>query len=192
MVTHAGPPIAVRGIRGAAGPSRLFQRWLASRAAHRETSAGARPALVPGERIVDVEVDRRGVPVVATDRGIYHRGGGGWVRLGWEQIHRVDWDNQRGTLMLRGLTPNVPSTVVLLSRGCKLVALARERVAWCILPVAPTQLDGVGTLLALRRQPGTDRLVWLVAFQADVDRDDPVTSARLASALHRLRTEAGV
>ena len=94
--------------------------------------------------------------------------------------------------MLRGLTPNVPSTVVLLSRGCKLVALARERVAWCILPVAPTQLDGVGTLLALRRQPGTDRLVWLVAFHADVDRDDPVTSARLASALQHLRTEAGV
>jgi hypothetical protein len=79
---------------------------------------------------------------------------------------------------------------VVLRRGSRLVTLARERVAWCTLPVPPTRLDGVGTLLAVRRRPGTDELVWLVAF--DGDGDDRDTSARLAAALHRVRVAAGI
>ena len=172
---------------------RTNPRWLASRTRRGELSTDALPALVPGERLLDVEVDRRGVPVAATDRAIYHDGGGGWLRLGWEQVHRVDWDGRHGALLLWGLTPNAPrSTRVVVRRGSRLVALARERVAWCTVPVMPTRLDGVGTVVAIRRQPGADRLVWLIAFDADVDADDPVTAARLASALHRVRAETGV
>ena len=193
MVTHAGPSIAVRRTNYATGADHLMQRWLSSWTRHREASRGARPALVAGERLLSVEADGRGGPVAATDRGIYHDDGGGWLRLGWEQVRRVDWDGLRGALMLWGLTPNVPPrTQVVLRRGSRLVALARERVAWCTVPVPPTRLQGVGTLLAVRRQPGADGLVWLIAFDPGVHGDDQDTSARLASALRRVRAEAGI
>jgi hypothetical protein len=153
---------------------------------------GALPALVPGEQLLSVEADVRGRSVAATDRSIYHDDGGGWLRLGWEQVRRVDWDGQRSALSLWGLTPDVPRRIqVMLRRGSRLVALARERVAWCTLPVPPTRLAGVGTLLAVRRQPGGAGLVWLVAFDAGVN-DDRDTSVRLASALRRVRVAAGI
>ena len=157
------------------------------------TTHAVLPAMVPGERLLSVEADGCGRPVAATDRSIYHDDGGGWLRLGWEQVRRVGWDSQRNALLLWGLTPNVPQrTQVVLRRGSGLVALARERVAWCTLPVPPTRLDGVGTVLAVRRQPGADGLVWVVAFDAGVDGADRDTSVRLASALHRVRVEAGI
>jgi hypothetical protein len=193
MVTHAGPSIAVRWTHHATGANRLLQRWLSSRTRHSEACPGALPALVPGERLLSVEADGQGRPVAATDRGIYHHDEGGWRRLGWEQVSRVGWDGPRSALLLWGLTPNVPQrTQVVLRRGSRLVALARERVAWCTLPVPPTRLDGVGTLLAVRRQPGADGLVWLVAFDVGLDGDNQDTSLRLASALHRVRVQAGI
>ena len=193
MVTHAGASIAVRRTHYATGADRLLRRWLSSRARHREERPGALPALVPGEQVLSVEADGHGEPVAATDRAIYHNDGDGWLRLGWEQVRRVDWDGPRSALLLWGLTPDVPRrTEMVLRRGSRLVTLARERVAWCTLPVPPTRLDGVGTLLAVHRQPGADGLVWLVAFDAGVDGDDRDTSVRLASALRRVRAEAGI
>src|SRR5262245_24942717 len=73
----------------------------------RELAVAARPPLVPGERLLTAELDADGMPVVATDRAIYRRqdgDGGGWLRLGWELVDRIDWDNQRHTLRLTGLT----------------------------------------------------------------------------------------
>jgi hypothetical protein len=157
-------------------------------------SPGALPALAAGERLLAVEVDGGGAPVATTDRAIYHGDRGGtWMRLGWEQVGRVDWDRQHGTLLLWGLTPDAPRcTRLVLRRGCGLVGLARERVAWCTLLVGPTRLAGVGVLLAVRRQPGSERLVWLVRLDGGVNGDDPATPVRLASALRRVRAEAGI
>ena len=193
MATHVGPSTAVWPTHHATRAGRALQRRLSSRTRHREASPEALPALVPGERLLGVETDAYGKPVAATDRGIYHGDDRGWLRLGWEQVRRVDWDGLRSALLLWGLTPDVPErTQVALRRGSRLVALARERVAWCTLPVPPTRLDGVGTVLAVRRQPGADGLVWVVAFDAGVDGADRDTSVRLASALHRVRVEAGI
>jgi hypothetical protein len=160
MVAQAGVPAAARLPDGAApGPRHLARSWLRRRDESRDIPAVARPALVSGERWLTAEVDARGVPVVATNRAVYHRdSGGGWLRLGWEQVGRVDWDEPRRTLLLTGLTPDVPRRV----------------------------------LLTVRRQPGSDRLLWVVAFDDGVDRDDPATSLRLASALARLRAETGI
>jgi hypothetical protein len=157
------------------------------------THAGTCPPLAPGERLLIVEADGCGGSVAATDQGIYHDDGSGWLRVGWEQIRRVDWDSRRSALLLWGLTPDVPRrTEIVPRRGSRLVALTRERVAWCTVPVEPTRLDGVGTLLAVRRRPGADGLVWLVAFDAGVDGDDRETSVRLASALRHVRVAAGI
>lgn len=195
MVAQAGVPAAARLPDGAApGPRHLARSWLRRRDESRDIPAVARPALVSGERWLTAEVDARGVPVVATNRAVYHRdSGGGWLRLGWEQVGRVDWDEPRRTLLLTGLTPDVPRrTVLSVRRGSVLVALARERVGWSTLLAGPIRLDRVGVLLTVRRQPGSDRLLWVVAFDDGVDRDDPATSLRLASALARLRAETGI
>ena len=83
MVTHVGPSIAVRRTR-ATGVDGVLHRWLSSRTRHSEASPDALPRLAPGERLLSVEADGRGGPVAATDRGIYHDDGGGWLRLGWD------------------------------------------------------------------------------------------------------------
>ena len=193
MATHVGPSTAVWPTHHATRAGRALQRRFSSRTRHREASPEALPALVPGERLLGVETDAYGKPVAATDRGIYHGDDRGWLRLGWEQVRRVDWDGPRNALLLCGLTPDVPQrTEVVLRHGSRLVALARERVAWCTVPVPPTRLGGIGTLLAVRRQPGADGLVWAVAFDPGVNADDPDTSVRLASALHHVRARDGI
>src|SRR5438874_695038 len=124
MVAHGGPSIALRRTHHATGAG-LLRRWLSSRTRHSDASPGALPALVPGERLLSVEADGYGGSVAATDRGIYHDDGAGWLRLGWEQVHRIGWDGPRSALVLWGLTPNVPQrTEVVLRRGSRLVTLA--------------------------------------------------------------------
>jgi hypothetical protein len=192
MVAQAGPLATARRTGVATGPGRSLSRWLRGRARRSEVPVGAVPALAAGERLLAVEVDGHRLPVAATDRAIYHGdGGGGWRRLGWEQVGRVDWDGRRDTLLLWGLTPDVPRcTRLVVRRGSGLAALARERVGWCTLVTSPIRLDGIGVVLTVRRQPGSGRLVWLVRY--DVDGDDQVTSVRLASALRRVRAEVGI
>src|SRR5205809_3309903 len=96
MVTHA------------TGAERLLQRWLSSRTRRSAVSPRAVPVLAPGEQLLRIETDDRGRPVAATDRSIYHGDGGRWLRLGWEQVRRVDWDGQRSALLLWGLMPDAP------------------------------------------------------------------------------------
>ncbi len=195
MATQAGAPAAARLPGGAAtGPRHLWRYWLRRRVERRDIPAVAGLALAPGERLLTTEGEAQAVAVAGTDRAVYHRDrGGGWLRLGWEQVGRVDWDEPRRTLLLTGLTPDVPRRALLpVRRGSALPALARERVGWSTLLAGPIRLDRVGTLLTVRRQPGTDRLLWVVTFDAEVDRDDPATPRHLAAALARLRAETGI
>lgn len=71
--------------------------------------------------------------VVATDRAVYRQNpptaSDTWVRLGWEQVARVDWDADRGGLVLTGLTPGVPArTVLAVPRREALVDYDAERL----------------------------------------------------------------
>ena len=53
------------------------------------------------------------------------------MRLGWEQLGRVDWDEQRHVLILTGLAPAVPARTVLgLAKDWDLPAVAADRVSW--------------------------------------------------------------
>ena len=87
--------------------ARRHQQHAAARAQAR-TDAPTRP----GERL----------PAVACGTGAEVGGDGPrtvsptgqwWARLGWEQVNRVDRDDQRHVLILTGLTPAVPARTVL-------------------------------------------------------------------------------
>ncbi len=67
----------------------------------------------------------------ATDQALHQQTGQSRARLGWEQVNRVDRDDQRHVLILTGLTPAVPArTVLRLAKEWHLPALAAERVSW--------------------------------------------------------------
>ncbi len=70
--------------------------------------------------------------VIATDRAICHQDGPGadrsWLRLGWEDVDQVLWDDDLCVLTLTRAGRGGPSRVVLrLPRRAPLVELARER-----------------------------------------------------------------
>ena len=146
--------------------------------------------LARGERVLTVARRSDDSPVVATKLAVYHPAGSReWARLGWEQVGRVDWEEQHG-LVLTGWTPDVPArTVLAVSRGEPLLELARERVAWTNLFATRIPVGGHGKArVAARRQPGTGRLLWMIALDPGVP-DSAAVRAELDVALTRLRAD---
>ena len=80
-------------------------------AARAETRAHA--PLRPAEHLLAVACGLDGELLAATDWALYHQTGQAWTRVGWEQLSRVAWDQQRHVLMLTGLTPTVAARTVL-------------------------------------------------------------------------------
>ncbi len=112
---------------------RWAQAWLDDRQRHAAAYAEARAQapIGPGERLLAVARCAGGDVLAATERALYHQAGQAWARLGWEQVDRVAWDEQRHVLVLTGLTPAVAAgTVLRLARDWDLPAVAAERVGW--------------------------------------------------------------
>jgi hypothetical protein len=158
----------------------------------RAIPAPSTPPLARGERVLLT------LPgVIATDRAVLcepalaSTGAGGgepeWSRLGWEQVTRAD-RHERGVL-LTAWAPDVASrTVLAVSRAGRLLALARERIAWSTLLTARVQIGGRPAQVTARRQPGPGILVWMVALDPEVT-PTPAVEAELAAAVARLRRE---
>lgn len=172
--------------------TRAIPGWLL-RVARTRVRAADSPALAKNERPLLTTRGPAG-PIVATTRAVYHReqATGKWVRLGWEQVERVHWDDHRGGLVLTGSTSDAPpQTVLAVPHNHALVALARERVAWTVLLRTYIPLTGYGHCrVTVRRQPGTDRLLWRVVL-GDGAADDPAVRDLVTAAVARLRTELG-
>ncbi|MQA03364.1 MAG: hypothetical protein GEV07_11780 [Streptosporangiales bacterium] len=153
--------------------------------------------LAPGERVLTYACDVDEASVVATDAALHRLtgpdGAAGWSRWGWEQVARVDWDDRHGALTVVGLLPWLPRrTVLRFTDRVPLVDLAVERVAWTRqLATRLILTDGVVDVV-VRRQPGSDRLYWIVQPDGTVDTDDPKVRAELHDELTRLRLDAGL
>src|SRR5262249_61455710 len=109
------------------------QAWREDREQHSAARAEARAHAPrrPGEPLLAVACGAGGELLAATNWALYHQGGQSWTRLGWDQVSRVDWDEQRRILMLTGLVPGVPArTVLRLARPWDLPAAVAERVSW--------------------------------------------------------------
>jgi hypothetical protein len=94
---------------------RWVQAWREDREQHAAARAEARALapVRPGERLLAVARGAGGELSAATGRALYHQASQAWVRLGWDQVGRADWDEQRHVLTLSGLTPAVPARTVL-------------------------------------------------------------------------------
>ena len=114
--------------------------------------------------------------MVAADRALYRQADRAWARLGWDQVGRVDWDEQRHVLMLTGLAPTVAAGTVLRLAGVwGLRAAAAERVSWAKvvdLRVHSTVVPGRGW------SPGGAGIRWLVILDHGLDPADPGVRAR--------------
>ena len=166
--------------------------------------ASARDALAlePGERVLAVAgADTGGaedsdgtVPqVIATDRALHLLAAdGGPTRIPYESIAKVSWDGDLATL-----------TVVLPEPGGRLdLPLAdpdylpetvRERVQSTILYSQHVTLAGRrGAVVSARRAPGAAEARWIVAFDAGVDRTDPLVRERAERAVAELRAQTGI
>jgi hypothetical protein len=156
--------------------------------------------LASGERVLTMTCDLSGSWVAASERALYHCEGAPsrvavpqeWVRLGWEEIGKVTWDDTESTLTLTGLLPTVPRRTVLhLPSPHPLASLAKERVSWTAVVRTQIELGEHGTARVIgRRRPGSDELTWLVGL--DGERDTPGVQAAVGAALDDLRRRLGV
>jgi hypothetical protein len=119
--------------------------------------------LASGERVLATTYDSGGSWVAPSDRRLYHRidpsgmaPAREWVRVGWEAIGSVYWNDSEGTLTFTGLVPTAARRTVLhLPTGSSLGHLAHERVAWTAVVRTEIQLGQHGKARVIgRRQPG--------------------------------------
>ena len=172
---------------------RWLQTWREDHDQHAAARARARAPLRPGERLLAVACSAGGELVAATDWALYHQAGQSWARLGWDQVGRVAWDEQRRVLMLTGLTPAVPARTMLhLAKGWNLPAVAAERASWAKVVDQRISLNGeAGARVIARRVPGGPQARWLVVLDQGLDAADPEVRAWLDAALAGLRAATG-
>jgi hypothetical protein len=176
-----------------------WPRWMqAWRDDHEQRTAAraearAHAPIRPGERLLAVACGAGGELLAATDWALYHQAGQSWARLGWDQMARADWDEQRRVLTLTGLTPAVPvRTVLRLARDWGLPAVAAERVSWAKLVDQRISLNGeAGARVIARRVPSGAQVRWLVVLDQGLDAADPGVRAGLAAAVAELRAATG-
>jgi len=155
--------------------------------------------LASGERVLATTGDSGGSWVAASDRALYHHVDPSgmapareWVRVGWEEIGSVYWNDGECTLIFTGLVPTVARRTVLhLPTGGSLGHLAHERVAWTAVVRTEIQLGQHGKARVIdRRRPGSDELTWLVGL--DGGSDTAGLQVDLEAALNELRGQLGV
>lgn len=152
----------------------------------------------PAERILGTAHDTAGSLVAVTTAAIYLPAQTGpshtWLRLGWESIYAVRWDQRRGTLALAGLLPGgIWREEVSLAAGGTMVAAARERVTATRLAGAMVRLDDqVRAQVMARRQPGTGKLVWDIVLNGPADLTSPAIMAKLHGAIFAIQEAAGL
>lgn len=175
---------------------RWMQAWREDRERHATVRAAIRAhaPIRPGERLLAVACGAGGDVLAATDWALYHQIGQAWARLGWEQVNRADWDDQRHVLVFTGLTPSVPACTVLpLARDWGMPAVAFERVSWAKVVDQRVALNTqAGARVIARRLPGGPPITWLVILDHGLDPEDPAVRTGRASALTALRAVTGV
>ncbi len=200
MVSH------VEGLGAPGLTTRLTTRWQARlvkfvAAVKARDDVKTSLPLMSGEPVLAMTCDSGGRWVAASDRALYHHGGvtaasrrsTEWVRVGWEEMGKLYWNDREGTLTFTGMVPTVARmTVLQLPAGANLGALARERLAWTEVVRTEIQLGEHGRARVIaRRQPGSDELTWLVGLDGG-KIGTPSLQAALDVALSELRARLGL
>lgn len=182
---------------GAGSPIRIAWPW-AGRASVR---AALRSELhLPRSERVLIRLGRAyGTGVVATDRAMYWQpAGAAWLRLGWEQISRVEEDRAGAGLVVIALAGGTARRTVLPLQGNRLqgnrrlLALAHERIAATRIIVTHLAVDGRELPVEGRRKPAGDAIHWFVHLADSMDTQDPGLPGKLNRALADLRDTLGI
>lgn len=184
----------------AAGPAvRVWTRirCRAERAvAHVRVPADVRGSapLEPGERILTFAHNLDGGLVVATERALRHQTTGGWSRLGWEQVARITWDDDRRTLAVTDAASGRAAEIGLhAADGSRMADLARERVGSTVLLTRLVPLTGHSPVrVTARRHPGTERILWQVSLGNGSHDRRPELRSEVAAAIADLRPHVEV
>jgi hypothetical protein len=156
-----------------------------------------------GERVLVLVRMTDGAIAAATQHAIYYcqdgqPGAGSWLRLGWEEVGGVGWDERSCAMTLTAMTlaglgnAGPPRIVMHLPRRSPLADLARERVTWTILAGVPVLSRGrVCGRLTARRSPADDRVNWVFTLQDAAASGDPDLSALVSGAIAELEAELG-
>lgn len=183
--------------------------WLRSRLPRLEwlrktaTAIKAGAPVQRGERVLVLVSMTDGAIAAATQHAIYYcqdgqPGAGSWLRLGWEDVGGVGWDERSRTMTLTAMTltrlgdDGPPRIIMRLPRRTPLADLARERVTSTILASVPVLSRGrVCGRLTARRSPADDRVTWVFTLQDAAASGDPDLSARVSGAIAELEAELG-
>ena len=167
--------------------------------------ASARDALAldAGERVLAVAVASdageagdsggTGPHVIATDRALHVLGvDSGPARIPYESIAKVSWDRDLATLTVVLPEPGGRLELPLADPGY-VPETVRERVQSTIVYSQHVPLAGSrGAVVSARRAPGAAAARWIVAFDAGVDRTDPLVRERAERAVAELRAQTGI
>jgi hypothetical protein len=150
-----------------------------------------------GERVLSAGRDPDdGYTLLATDRALHHRtAGGGWSRLGWEQITRVSWDGAADSLVIVRRSGVAAERIVLPLRDRGTIPeLILERVTHTRLGCWHVPLaDGKQVLAEARRRPATGELLWFVSRDGSgLDLSADGVPEHVKRAIARLGTDLGI
>lgn len=157
--------------------------------------------LRPGERVLAAalatatpgQVDTASDEVVGGTAGSLYLPGG--AVLGWNEIDQAVWHFDESRLEVVSLPIGGParSYQIQLAVPGRLPELVRERVTSSIVVNQHVPLSGRrGAKIIARRVPDTDRLDWIVVYDAGIDGDDPDIKERVRAAVDVLRRDLGV
>lgn len=175
------------------GPGRLV-RFARSVAGHARARLRAELELAPGERVL-IQARRAGdTRVAATDLALYWRPpASGWMRLGWEQIVRLEGDRCDIGIAVIGIVDGVARRTALpLRDDRRFLAFAHERIAATRIIRSQVTIDGRQLNVEARRQPASGRLHWIVGLADGAAGREPELPRGLDRALADLRTALGI
>ncbi|NHC12589.1 hypothetical protein [Motilibacter deserti] len=148
----------------------------------------ASSSLEPGERVLTAEADENGGTVAVTDRALLLPGA---ERLPWHLVLAAGWDADEAQLRVTGVD-GARWTVRLPDPG-RVPEAVRERVQSSIVARRRVTLVGErGVLVAVRRMPDSEDLVWQVRPEAGIDLRDPAVRERVDDAVAELRAALGL
>lgn len=201
-VTHAGQIATPAGTPGFTAGVGAWLRAAGGRLARRSRTSAAKAAgapIGPAERVLTIGHDLEGSLVVATGAAVYIQGRGGgpgrtWMRLEWQDVDAVLWDDRNHVLALTGVRPGgLWRKELALESHTALVDVARERVASTLLASTAVRLgDQVCARVTARRQPGSGRVVWMVVLNGAAGISNPAIRARVEAAIADLQADTGI
>ncbi|HEV7209358.1 MAG TPA: hypothetical protein VGN54_11535 [Mycobacteriales bacterium] len=165
-------------------------RWRAALA--QALAAGRVPADVqsvlaaaPAERLLTWGRDVDGVPVVATDVGLWGYG----ERLAWTEIDHVIWTD--ATLTVLAIDGEARPIVLAEPRDLPVFVRAQVEASVVASRAVPLLPDGRGVTVVARRTLDGG-VLWRLRFDPGVPTDDPALTEQAERVLAQMREDLGV